>query len=253
MTLCIALKCYDNNNEPSILFAADTQIGNGDIKTNATKLRAYLGPGEPFEKNQEEYGVVVAISGDAFMADEVFFELMGLFHDKIPLNSESVAIDLLNLRTEIGDITYDVYRKYEERGVDNSIRLLVGASDIKQTILEVDQSGRTYFLDNFGIIGHGMYTGGLLLLNELFKDDLSIWSAAHLASFIIKIVNKVDTTVGDEVQFKICRNGKQDNWIPEAHELLQLEPEEDWDILRNLYWRMRFNPDIRNKLKKIAR
>ena len=166
MTICIAIKCHDDDNKniPVVLFATDTQESSAYTKSSASKLQLIVDLNSKQKKSSWEF--VVASSGDALVADEAIRDISFFLADKIT-SEDDPSISLMSLRSQIGDIAFRTYDKYKKRGSDNpEFSLLLGAADKFSAILFVNYDGRNRELDRIGSIGSGRVTGGELILSD---------------------------------------------------------------------------------------
>jgi hypothetical protein len=216
VTICIAIRCLDSQNHPAILFAADRQGTKGPIAVKTSKLQSWAGT------SNKPCGIVFAQAGDGYLGEEVFWDVMDLLGNefkKMDTTSDSISIELLNLRKKIGSTAFEVYKKYLERARledprkrGPSFELMIGSSDDESVLLHILPDGKTHYCEHFQIIGQGQYSGGYLLLTELFEENMSIINAAVLSSLVIKLLSKVDVSIGSEIDYRIVSNGKATLW-----------------------------------------
>lgn len=251
MTICICIECkreVNNKTKPVVLFATDTQESSPYLKRSVTKCRTIYGR-KP-KKFERPWEILISSAGDAFVADEVFDEIMLLLMEKIDPDYEKPSLALKLHRKEIGDIAYNTYKKYKDRNVsDPSFELILGVSDLFRTILHVTCEGKNQILKKFGIIGSGRITGGELFLNEFFRDDLNTTEAAHLASFTIKKVGHIDPYVGGEPDIRFCMD--RNIWeFSKPREIIS-KSESRWELLKKAWWKMHENLILEEKIEKL--
>ncbi len=255
MTICIAIKCHDDNNKdiPVVLFAADTQESSAYTKSSASKLKLILDLNPNPKKRNWEF--VVASSGDALVADEAINEISYFLADKIS-SKDNPSVALMSLRGEIGDIAFKTYDKYKKREADNpEFSLLFGAADKFSTILFVNYDGRNRELERIGFIGSGRVTGGELILSEFLKEDeLTECEAACLASLVISTVGHVDMFVGGTPDMYVCRQRQALEFDAKyySNEILQ-KSELRWNLLKKLWQKMLEDESFENKLKNLLK
>lgn len=179
--------------------------------------------------------MLVASAGDAMVIDEAFDDIQFLLRKEIDPDEETPSISLLVRRKEIGDLAYNTYHKYQQRsGNDCSFELLIGAADKFSTILYVNNNGKTQELERFGIIGSGRITGGELLLNELLRNDVEEYGAAHLAALVVTVVGHVDLSVGGAPDIRICRDRITWHYKEEAFTELLTSSESRWGLIKSI-------------------
>ena len=251
MTICIALKCfrYGDFDRKAILFATDTQSSTPYLITTAMKCRVISGIPSENEK-EPPWEILFASSGDAFVTDEVYTKLNYRFKDWIePEKDPSIVLSVY--RSEIGDIAYEIYKKYMEREAsDPSFQIMLGASDKSSTLLQITHEGKTRKLDDFGIIGSGQITGGELLLNEFVRENLTVTEAAQLASFVITRVGQTDPYVGGNIDLQFCNN--RTTWVfTQPEDQIFQKSESRWDMLKKMWWKMQDDASLADKLNEL--
>lgn len=254
MTICIAIKCKVKE-KPVLLFASDRQESGTYLKRSTAKIRDFYGIGKPKEADdkEEEWGMLIASAGDAFLADEVFGDIKSYLHKKIEWNEELPSLNLIIHRKEIGDIAYQVYKKYKDRGLGDPIfSLLIGACDEYSTLLYVTSEGKTKEIEDYAIIGSGRVTGGELLLAEFFKKDMTQRQAANLAALVISRVGGVDISVGGLPDIHMCRD--RCTWVYKSKPFDEIlaESEQRWSLLKEAYWKMQSNSKIETQIRELV-
>ncbi len=252
MTICIALKCK-LKNKPVLLFASDRQESSAYLKrSTATKIKDFYGIKKPKAGKVDEWGMLIASAGDAFLADEVFTEINYFLSKKIKYDNKQPSIQLSVYRNEIGDIAYKVYKKHKDRGGDDPIfSLLIGACDDYSFLLYVTCEGKTKEIEDYAIIGSGRVTGGELLLAEFFKNNMTQRQAANLAALVISKVGRVDISVGGLPDIHMCRG--RCTWVYKSKpfEEILVKSEKRWSLLKEAYWKMQSNSKIETEIKEL--
>lgn len=251
----MAIKCKwkeKDGEKPAILFASDTQESSLFLKSSVTKIKAIIG-NKP-NKYDDPWNILVASAGDALVVDEVFSDIRFYLMDNIEPDRDAPSIGLSVFRKNIGDIAYTAYKKYKDRGISNpTFELLLGAADKFSNILNVTYEGKTQIIDQFGIIGTGRITGGELLLNELFKTDMTYQEAAHLASFIITVVGHCDISVGGKPDIRIC--GNRIAWIftDPAFQNIMVQTGSRWELTKRAWWKMQEDKTLEERIKELLK
>lgn len=169
MTICIAMFCTDSDtNKPALLIATDNQFTKGNLTLSGDKIYGF-----EVEGIEGVPGFVLAISGDVYVADEAVHRIQS-FIENYMSEDKTVVEFLLTNKERIGELVFDVYSKHKKRAMidpktsrDPIFDILIGAADDEYAeIVHVTYNGKVYVCSGFAIIGHGMLTGGLLLLNE---------------------------------------------------------------------------------------
>ncbi len=254
MTICIAIKCKIKKKEV-ILFASDRQQSSTFLKSSTVKIKDIYSIGKPEEQEDktEEWGLLIASAGDAFLIDEVVNDIKFFLYDNIKWNEEIPSISLKIKRKEIGDIAYNVYKRHKDKELGNPIfELLIGACDKHSALLHVTCEGKTREIDNYAIIGSGRVTGGELLLAEFFKEDLTQKQAANLAALVISKVGLVDISVGGLPDIHMCRD--RCTWVYKQEPFNKIldSSERRWALLKKAFWKMQSKDEIETKIRELV-
>ena len=184
--------------------------------------------------------------------DEVLDEIKSFLHNKIKPYEKNLSRKLRTLRKEIGDLAYDTYRKYKERGIKYcAFQLLLGAADQSATILYVTSQGKQQILEQYGIIGTGQVTGGELLLSEFLKDGISQREAASLAALIVTKIGKIDVYVSGEPEIRWCRNRRVWHYREFKFRRIIEESRSRWNVMKRAWWKMQEDSTTKKKLRNI--
>lgn len=184
--------------------------------------------------------------------DEVVDEIEAFLRDEIKPNEKNLSRRLRSLRKEIGDLVYDVYKKYKDRDVrSRHFGLLLGAADKSTTILHVTYEGKQQILEQYGIIGSGQVTGGELLLSEFLRKDISQIEAASLAALIVTRIGRVDIYVSGEPEIKWCRNRSVWHYRKFKFKRIMEESKSRWNLMKKTWWKMQEDDRAKGKLKDI--
>ena len=259
MTLVIGIKCTTVEGDkiiPTVLFASDTQASTSFIKRSATKLQFCIGRSSEKEdseqKDEKNWKMVVASSGDAFVASEAIRAIQQLLFSKIPADTECPSIAIYVQLNAIGNAAYDVYKKYKDRGEDPQFEILLGAADTYSALYQITCFGKTYEVEDYAIIGSGAITGGELLVKELLDKNPSEEDAAALAALLVSEVSLVDMYVGGEP--KILVAGKRSVW--EYKETVYKEICEKsrtkWNLLKEAWRKMQQNDRLQEKITEVV-
>jgi len=252
MTLCIGVVCVDKNTGlPAIIFASDGQLTLGPIRAKTSKLISYHGRFEEDPHTEPEYRIQFALAGDAYVAEEAFFKIIDVLDKKIPVDVESPAVELLNIKEEIGDIVFEVYSKYFDRCEEKPwFELLIGSADEIATLLHVNAEGKSHYSSDYAMIGRGVITGGMMMLNEFHSEDMSIDHAIQLSVLILLNVGAIDTSVGQDIEICVCTN--KSGYIFEDEELdsIVTEVKNKWNLIKDVFWEIDRNPNIEKYLKR---
>ena len=214
------------------MFATDQQFTQGTITSSGQKL--YTLENDDLEGKP---GFVFAIAGDIYVAEEAVHTIFDYILQEHPEGISSVNF-LLAKKEEIGDIAYNIYLKHKERSeTDPRFDILIGGSDDERAeIIHVKYNSKVYVCARYAIIGHGLFTGGLLLLNEFYRTDIDDWEAARLACHIINLVSTIDGTVNDKIDYTIVYENSFQAYHSEALESIDKLSGEYWDSLKIAYW-----------------
>ncbi len=257
MTICLAIKCEESEKKgkPVLLFASDTQESSTYLKRSVTKMRVIVGR-KP-KKHDDPWSIILASAGDAMVIDEVADDIGFLLMDEIDPDSATPSIGLTSKRKKIGDLAYEAFKKYKERGVrTSSFELMLGTADKFSSILHVTSDGKTQELEKYGIIGSGSITGGELLMTEFYgsRDEIMCEEeAANLAALIVTTVGHVDLSVGGAPDIKLCRD--RISWIYKKqpfNELLKTS-ELRWNLIKKAWWKMQQSSSFEHKLRSMVR
>lgn len=256
LTICLALKCkiLEKKQEiPSVLFASDTQESGMFLKRPVTKLRTVYSR-EPENKETESWRMLIASSGDAMIADEVFDDIMLLLRKSVRPDDQCPSACLSVWRKEIGDLAYTSFKKFKDRGDENPyFEFLIGIADDFPMILRVTYEGKTQMLEDYGIIGSGRVTGGELLIRELFEKDMTEDDAALLAALMISTVGHVDISVGGEPDMRICRARSVWAYEEDAYRRILENSESRWRLMKSAWKKMKEDAGFESELKELLK
>lgn len=251
MTICIAIKCkkeVEKKELPAVLFASDSQESSSYVKRSVTKLR--IAPSRTTESGKD-CSMVIASAGDALVADEAIYQVVSFIYGEMNPETIDPSTFLRIKRGEIGDIIYNVYKKYKDRGSESIFELLIGAADEFSEIMEVTYEGKTRLLDRFGIIGSGGITGGELLLNEFISDEMTVNEAAQLAALVVKTVGHVDIHVGGIPNIYSCSQKTTWEYKKEIFTEMLSKTESRWSLLREMWFKMQKDGSFEDKLHQL--
>lgn len=253
MTICIAIKCKIGKKEV-LLFASDRQESSAFLKRPTAKIRDIHAINKPDKEDDktDEWGMLIASAGDAFLIDEVITDIKIFLYDEIKWNKKLPSVSLSVYRKKIGDIAYGVYKKHKDRGLGDPIfSLLIGACDKYSTLLYVTCEGKTKEIDDYAIIGSGRITGGELLLAEFFKKNMTQKQAANLAALVISRVGRVDISVGGLPDIHMCRDRCTWAYKSKPFNEILAASEQKWLLLKKAFWKMQSKEEIETKIKEL--
>lgn len=257
MTICIAMYCIDSEtNKPALLVATDNQFTRGNLTSSGDKIYGF-----EVEGLDGVPGFVFAICGDIYVADEAVHKIQSLIENNMT-DDNTVVEFLLTNKERIGDIVFDVYSKHKNRtsiepasltrALDPTFEILIGAADDNYAeIVHIMYNGKVYTCPGFAIIGHGMLTGGLLLLNEYYRNDLNDLEAARLACQIITLVSNIDGTVNNSIDYLVVVGNKLQGYEQETLDTIEQMSQEFWELLVTSYWKLQKDDTFYPKLVKI--
>jgi 20S proteasome alpha/beta subunit len=234
-----------------LLFASDTQESSEYIKRPVTKLRVIRGK---TQESKTVWNILVASAGDAMVANEAVDDVETFLQDTIRGNERRPSLRLGSLREKIGDLVYSTYEKHRLRVAEGDqppyFTLLIGAADETATILLVTCEGKQQILEQSGMIGSGLVTGGELLLREFIREDMSQREAASLAALIVTSVGNVDAFVGGEPEIKLCRNRRVWHYEKFKFKEIMKESQSRWHLIKKVWWKIQDDSNVKRKLSR---
>lgn len=252
MTICIVLQCSGEEgitDLKGLIFASDTQVTSEALTSSLIKIRRITGQGEDGEN---VLNMCVAYSGDVMICDELHQDLVDYVREKIiPVSDDSISVKIKEMRKAIGDISYEIYKKYRDReAASRQFEFIIGSCDSVSTILHVTCEGKTQIIENFKIIGKGRVTGGELLLKAFYNKNLSPSDAATLAALIINKVGSIDPKVGEEPFIELVSNNQVKNLTEKGQSSLVKTSIDRWDVLIKIWYKMA-NSEFKRKIDEI--
>lgn len=254
MTICIAIKCkaqFKDKIYPCVLFAADTQSSTTFIKRSATKLQICVGK-DTGKDEIKSWNVVVASSGDAYVAAEAIREIQILLYKKMEPDAPNVGAQIYANINDIGNAAFNVYKKYKDRGDDPQFEILLGVADEFAFIYHITCMGKVYEAEDYDIIGSGAVTGGELLIKEFLEKDPSVDNVAALATLIVTEVSLVDMYVGGEPKIIMARERRAWEYREEVYKEICEKSRTRWKLLKEAWKQMQHKEEVQEAIRQLV-
>lgn len=203
LTLIVALKgkiTKDSKTE-GIVIASDTQV-TSDVKQSMQKVFK-LG----------KMPVVVGGAGSLSLSRHAIFRLERLFRKswkKLGGDMNCKDFDIL-VNTEVELCLRGIVKSHSDVIKRSNLGFIFGFSDATHVRLyEVQNDGIPVRMDDnpgYCCIGSGYGTGGSLLIQQYYSEDLWLYQLMVLASYVISHVAIVDPAVSSDVQIMLNFGG----------------------------------------------
>lgn len=233
LTLIVALRgrIARDSRTPGIVVASDTQV-TSDIKQSMQKV---------FQLSS--LPILVGGAGSFSLSRHIVFRLEKLFLDsQKKLQREMMCKDfdtIVNSKAEL--CLRKIVMSHPDIIEHSRLNLVIGFSDEKDVRLyQVQSDGVPVRMDDspgYCCVGSGYSTGGSLLIQQFYSDDLTLLQLTRLAAHTISQVSIVDPTVGNVAQIRFGFGGKvvkpKEELFKERLELRSDTMKRVWNLLEN--------------------
>lgn len=233
LTLIVALrgKISRTSDTEGIVMASDTQV-TSDLKQSMQKI---------FQLSN--LPVLVGGAGSVSLSRHTIFRLEKLFQDfRDELGREMTCEDFdLLVNSDVEFCLREIVKSHSDIIKSSQLGFVLGFSDANNVRLyQVQSDGVPMRMDanpGYCCIGIGYSTGGSLLIQQYYSDELTLYQLMVLASYMIYEVARVDPSVGSWAQIMLNFGGKvakpTEDIVKERLKLRSETMKKTWKLLEN--------------------